>query len=124
MKRVWLSLGVIVFFFSGCSIVHVSSEYVTDNYYPEKKSAADINYLETVYQDHKVIAHAVVNTERRQTLDDVIGKLKKEAAVVGGDAITNIQTDATGAWKKLPAQKLIGRANIRVNFKADVIVFE
>lgn len=115
---------MIVFFFSGCSIVHVSSEYLTDEYYPEKKNTADIAYLETVYQDHKVIAHAVVNTERRQTLNDVIGKLKKEAAVVGGDAITNIQTDATGAWKKLPAQKLIGHANLRVNFKADVIVFE
>jgi hypothetical protein len=119
-----LSLGVFVFFLSGCSVVHVGSEYLTDDYYPQRKSPADVVYLETVNRQHVVIAHAVVNTERRQTLDDVVGKLKKEAAIVGGDAITNIQTDSTGAWKKLPAQKLIGHAHLRVNFKADVIVFE
>lgn len=124
MRGILLSLCVFVLLVSGCSVVHVGSEYLTDDYYPQRKSPADVIYLETVNRRHVVIAHAIVNTERRQTLDDVLGKLKKEAAIVGGDAITNIQTDSTGAWKKLPVQKLIGHANLRVNFKADVVAFE
>jgi hypothetical protein len=57
------------------------------------------------------------------TVDDAIDKLKREAAIMGGDAITEIETNSTGFWQSLPAQKLIKNAYVRVNFRAKVVVF-
>ena len=58
-------------------------------------------------------------------MEDVIDKLKYEAAILGGDAITNITTNAgTGKWAKIKPKKLFGNANVRTNFVADVIVFK
>ncbi len=50
--------------------------------------------------------------------------MKREAAILGADAITNIQSDATGAWKKLPAQEVVGNGYVRANFTATAIVFK
>ncbi len=116
-------LILFLFFATGCSIYSVDSQNVSDDFYPSRKSAADIVYLEKVGQPHTVIATVVVNTERHQQMDNVIEKMKREAAILGGDAITDIKTDATGTWKKLPAQKLIGNAYVRANFSASIVVF-
>ena len=51
-----------------------------------------------------------------------IEKMKSEAAILGGEAITDIQSDATGLWKRLPAQRTIGNAYVRANFTASVVV--
>lgn len=117
-------LFISLFILTGCSIYHVDSQNMTDNFYPSKNSPSDIEYLETVNQPHEVIGIAIVNTERRQTMDDVIEKMKYEAAILGGDAITDIKTDASGGWKKLPAQKFIGNAYVRANFSASIVVFK
>ena len=124
MKKLSLLL-IISFLTAGCSIYNVDSKNLTDEFYPPKRSANDVAYLENVTQPHQVIATVVVNTERRQAqrMDDVIAKMKREAAILGADAITDIKTDATGTWKKLPAQKLIGNAYVRANFSAAVVVF-
>ena len=70
-------------------------------------------------------------TERRQILEDVLPKLKQEAAILGGDVITDIQTDATGAWKnaigvwkRMKLQKLLGNAYVRANYTARVLVLK
>lgn len=47
--------------------------------------------------------------------------MKREAAILGGDAITDIQSDATGTWKRLPIQKTIGNAYVRSNYTAEVV---
>ena len=112
------------FFLTGCSLYTVDSQYMTDEFYPSKTSDTDIIYIENIDKPHDVIATIVVNTERRQTIANVLDKMKHEAAVLGGDAITNIQTNATGTWKKLPAQKLIGNGYVRANFSASVVVFK
>jgi hypothetical protein len=109
---------------SGCSVYHVNSEDITTNYYPSKQSINDVIHIEQVEREHEVIGYVTVNTERRQRLSDVINKMKREAAIMGGDAITNIQTDATGQWKNLPAQDVIGNAFVRANFTATVIFFK
>src|SRR3989338_439112 len=119
-----LSLFLIVLLASGCSLYTVSSEETTEEFYPSKSSASQTLYLERVNQAHKVIGYVTVNTERRKTLEEVVDKLKREAAILGGDAITDVQTDATGFWKKLPGQRLIGNAYIRINFKAAVVAFD
>ena len=123
MKRIYFLIAL-VFLTAGCSIYNVDSQNLTDEFYPSKRSANDVAYLENVTRPHEVIATVIVNTERRQRMDDVIAKMKREAAILGGDAITNIQTDATGTWKKLPAKKLLGNAYVRANFSASVIIFK
>ena len=119
-----ISLFLLVVVAAGCSLYTVSSEETTEEYYPPKSSANQVLYLDRVPQPHTIIGYVTVNTERRKTLEEVIDKLKREAAILGGDAITDVQTDATGFWKKLPAQRLIGNAYLRINFRAAIVLFD
>ena len=112
------------FMTSACSLYTINSEDTTTEFYPPKNSPNDVVVLDTVDKPHIVIANIVVNTERNQSLTDVIERMKREAAVLGGDAITNIRTNAgTGKWAQVKPQKLFGNANIRTNFIADVVVY-
>ena len=121
-NHLFLTVSIMVAL-TGCSLYNINSEDITADYYPSKK-AADVVYVENIGQPHEVIGYVTVNAERRQEVSEVMEKIKREAAVIGGDAITNIKTDASGAWKKLPAQKLLGNAYIRANFSATVVVFK
>ena len=116
----------LLFLTSGCSIYHVDSDQTSTNYFPAKKSANDVLYLEKVDEPNEIIGYVTVNTERihSETMEDIISKMKREAAILGADAITEIKTDATGEWKKLPAQKLVGNAYVRANFTATAIIFK
>lgn len=106
---------------SSCSLYRVNFEEVTSNVYEEKRPE-QVLVLETVTRAHEVIGYITVNTERNKSLQDVLQEMKRDAAKLGGDAITNIQSNATGTWKKVPVQKLIGNAYVRANFTATVIV--
>jgi len=119
-----MALIVTIVLLSSCSIYHVNSTDLTDEYYSPKSSNNEVVYVRNISRPYDVIGEVIVNTERRQISGEVIEKLKREAAILGGDAVTNIRTDATGIWKKLPVQKLIGNAFVRANFKADVVVFK
>jgi len=124
MKTI-LSVLVLSLVLSGCSLYHLDSEDTTLDYYPPKASLKDVAYIPNVSRNYVVIGKAFANGERRQlNAGETAHKLKMEAAKLGGDAITNIETDATGVWKKLPGQKLIGNAFVRANFRADVVVFK
>jgi hypothetical protein len=122
-QKIFLLLGLILII-SACSVYHVDSINTTDTYYPTKKTAQDVVYLEKIDRPAEVIGQITVNTERHQQMSEVLERMKYEAAILGGDAFTNIQTNATGSWKHLPAQKMIGNAYIRANFTADVVVFQ
>ena len=125
MKHVLLSTVCLLVFASGCSLYHVMSEYTTEDFYPAKETSAEIVYMETVNRPHEVIAVVTVNAERHQlNMENVIAKMKREAAILGGDAITDLRSDATGVWKRLPVQKTIGNAYVRANFTASVVVFK
>lgn len=118
-----LALGILTVLTTSCSIYHVSSVNTTDDFYPPKEQE-DVPYLEHIDQSYNVIGIVTVNAERRQNISDVLVKMKREAAILGGDAITDLKTDATGIWKRLPAQEIIGNAYVRANFTASVIVLE
>ena len=124
MSRLICCMMVFLLTNISCSVYHIDSQDISTDYFPCKVSANDVIYLDKINKPYRLIGHVTVNTERRQKINDVIDKMKREAAIMGGDAITNIKTDATGIWKKLPAQKLIGNAYLRANFTADVIVFK
>ena len=125
MKKInllFLSLAVVIF--AGCSLYHVDSKDTTLDFYPPKESADQIVYIENVQKPHQVIGYVTVNTERRQWMSEILEKMKREAAILGGDAITGISSDSTGEWKRLPAQEIVGKAYIRANFRATVVVFK
>lgn len=109
---------------SACTFYNVESEDATTKYYPSKKSADEVQYIENIKDKSEVIGYVTVTTERTQALESILSKMKREAAILGGDAITDIKTNASGEWKKLPAQGLIGNAYIHANFTASVVVLE
>ena len=131
MKSVILSLLIFTGLLSGCTVYQIDSKDTTQNFYPPKKSIDEVAYMEKVDKPYEEIGIVTVTTERRQTLEDVLPKLKQEAAILGGDIITDIQTDATGSWKKavsvwkkIKLQKLLGNAYVRANYTARVLVLK
>lgn len=123
MKKNIILWAALLFLTSACSIYHIDSEETTTNFYPSKSSPDQVKYVENVYQPYEVIGTVTVNAERSRAMNEVIEKLKKEAAILGGDAITDVKTNASGTWKKLPPQKFLGNAYIRANTTATVVVF-
>ncbi len=116
-------LAVLICALSACSLYHVNSEEVTSNFYASKKDPSSIVYVENVTRSHEVIGFVTVNAERRQSMPQVLEKMKKEAAILGGDALTNMTSNATGVWKKVPLQSLMSNAYIRANFTATIIAY-
>ena len=124
MTKKLFALAVLVLFTASCSIYHVNSVDSTDAFYPAT-APEDVVYMEDIDRDHEIIGTVIVNAERKQRdIDDIINKMKREAAILGGNAITDIRSDATGSWKKLPAQPMIGNGYVRANYSASVVVFK
>ncbi len=123
MKKIFL-LFVLAGVLTGCTLYQIDSRDTTQDYYPPKTDISQVQYLEKVDRAFDQIGIVTVTTERRKSLEDVLPKLKQEAAILGGDAITDIQTNATGTWKKIKFQKLFGNAYIRATYSAKVIVFK
>lgn len=93
MKTIFLFMSVLVLISSGCTFYAVDANEIlkASNKEVAKK---DIRYIENVSVPYEVIGHVTVNTERRNSMDEVIDKMKRQVAMLGGDAITNIiQTD-------------------------------
>ena len=124
MMRSFLLFIFLLLVTSGCTIYHIDSQETSGYYYPSKGSASEVIYLENINQPHKIIGYVTVNAERRQSLSEILAKMKREAAIIGADAITEIKTDSTGTWKKFPAQNVIGNAYLRANFTATAVVFK
>lgn len=122
MKKNIILWTALLFLTSACSVYHIDSQETTTNFYPSK-NPTQVEYLETVSKPHEVIGTVTVNAERSRPMDEILQKLRREAAILGGDVITDIKTDASGTWKKLPPQKLLGNAYIRANTTATVVVF-
>ena len=124
MKCFALSILLAVGFLSGCSIYQIDSKDTTSDFYQPKKSIDDVVYLEKIDKPYEEIGVVTVITERRKTLEDVLPKLKNEAAILGGDAITDIQTGSDDLWKNVKPHKLFGNAYTRVKYTAKVVVLK
>ena len=123
MKR-HLLLLILAVALTGCTVYQIDSKDSTENYYPPKTEINQVQYLEKVDRAVEEIGVVTVTTERRQSLADVLPKLKQEAAILGGDAITDIQSDATGMWKKIKPKKFFGNGYVRATFTAKVLIFK
>lgn len=123
-KRTFFLVLFLTISTNGCSIYHVDSQDISSTFHPSKRSINEVEYLSEVERPHEIVGYVTVNTERSQKFDEIIERMKREAAILGGDAIINIRSDATGQWKRLPVQDVIGNAYIRANYSAAVIIFK
>lgn len=123
MKKILFTL-IAAFALTGCTIYQIDSKDSAVDFYQPKNDISQVQYLEKVDQPFNEIGIVTVTTERRQGLADALPKLKQEAAILGGDAITDIQSDATDNWKRVKPKKLLGNAYIRATYTAKVIVFK
>ncbi len=130
MIRLFLILFLMAFS-SGCSVYQIDSKETSQEFYPPKKGIDEVSYVEKVDKPFEQIGIVTVTTERRQTLEDVLPKLKQEAAILGGDIITDIQTNSTGSWQKMTALTwkkfnlhVLGNAYIRAQYSAKVLVLK
>ena len=118
-----IKLFCLIILLSGCSLYRIASDETTADYYPPKSSSNEVLYLKEVPPPYKVIGYVKINTERNQKKEEIVEKLKHEAAAMGGDAITNISViDGEGASKNKLTQ-ILENARLRESYKADVVVF-
>jgi hypothetical protein len=124
MKRTLFIFLFLAIFSSGCTLYQINSNDTSKDYYVPKTSIDDVAFIEKVDRPYAEIGTVSVTTERNQTLEEVLPKLKQEAGMLGADAITDLHNGATKFWKSLPDQKIIGKANIRSIYTAKAIVWK
>jgi hypothetical protein len=124
MKHTLLLLLFLAAFTSGCTVYQIDSKDISQDFYAPKTSIDDVVYLEKVDKPYTEIGTVTVTTERNQSLSDVLPKLKQEAAVLGADAITDLQGTSSDLWKKLKPQQLLGNAYIRTDYTVKAIVWK
>jgi hypothetical protein len=112
---------------SGCTFYQIDSKDTTEDYYPPKTNLDDVAYVESsdkLDKPYNEIGLVTVTTERRQTLEDVLPKLKQEAGNLGADAITDIHSDGGDFWNSLKPQELLRNAYIRTRYTAKAVVWK
>jgi len=128
MKRHLLAFLFLSIFASGCTVYQIDSKDTSDEYFAPKTSVDDVAYVEKVDKPYTEIGTVTVTTERRQTLDDVLPKLKQEAGMLGADAITDVQAAPTDIWKAITtpkaSQQILGNAYIRNTYTAKAIAWK
>ena len=124
MKRILFTFLFLAVFSSGCSIYQIDSKDTSQDYYVPKTSIENVAYIEKVDKPYTEIGIVTVTTERCQSWQEVLPKLKQEAGMLGADAITDVQNDATNLWKKIAPRKLLGNAYIRTTYTARAIVWK
>jgi hypothetical protein len=123
MKNILLLLLILVGFSSGCTMYQIDSQDATLEYYAPKTSIDEVMYVEKPDKAYTEIATVSVTTERRQSLESVLPKLKQEAGILGADAITDVQKEAPSSWKKIARWKFFGNAYLRTTYTSKAIVW-
>lgn len=116
---------IMLLVFNGCTLYQINTEETSFDHHPAKTSKHEVAYLESVGQPHEVIGYVTINAERNQKKEEVVDRLKEQAAEIGGDAITNIKSDSLHArWVDHKVLGALSNANVRENYTADVIKFK
>ena len=124
MKQTLFILLFLAFCTSGCTVYQIDSKDTSQDFYAPKTSIDDVVYLEKVDKPYTEIGTVTVTTERNQALSDVLPKLKQEAAVLGADAITDLEASSSDMWKRLKPQQLLGNAYLRTDYTVKAIVWK
>ncbi len=117
MNRKLYLIVFLALILSACSLYKINSDETSLEFYEPKSTSSQVQFLENAdLPGFEVIGTVVVNTERRTPTDVVITKAKREAARLGGDAITNLREEPP-----LRKGKFFKNAYIRTNYRADVL---
>ena len=95
--------------FTGCSLYRVDSNAVSSDFYPPKDSADKVVYLEKLDKPYEVIGLVKITTDRTSPREEVLAKMRYEAAVLGADAVIELASD---------------HAPFRVEYTAKAVVFK
>ena len=123
MDRKFILLLAACFILTGCSFYSIGSQDTTLDFFPPKGSPDKVVYLEKVDRPHEVIGIATVDTERNRPFGEVVAKMKYEAAILGGDAVTDVRRDFGEDAGKRP-EEFLSNAYIRIRYTAKVVVFK
>ena len=124
MKRILFTFLFLAVFSSGCTVYRIDSKDISQDLYVPKTNIDDVAYIEKTDKPYTEIAIVTVTTERSQSWQDVLPKLKQEAGMLGADAITDVQNEATAFWKKIAPEKFLSNAYIRTTYTAKAIVWK
>jgi hypothetical protein len=124
MKRILFTFLFLAIFSSGCTVYQIDSKDTSQDLYVPKTNIDEVVYVEKVDKPYTEIGTVTVTTERSQSWQDVLPKLKQEAGMLGADAITDVQNDATDLWKKIAPRKLLGNAYIRTTYTAKAVIWK
>ncbi|MBF0618695.1 MAG: hypothetical protein HQL19_00850 [Candidatus Omnitrophica bacterium] len=106
MRRLILLLIAIIFL-AGCSVYRIDSQDTTLDFYPPKNTPERVQFLEKVEKPHDIIGIVTVATERSRPMAEVVTKMRYEASVLGGDAITDVRSEPSGILVRHTAKVVV-----------------
>lgn len=121
MKKAFPFFLCFLFFMCGCTTYHVDSVDTAVDFYPPKDSEDSVVYLKNVDRPFEVIGEISVVTEQVSSPEDVFVKMRREAAILGGDAFTDIRKDGK-EWRPDEHVRGISQGRILARYSAKVIV--
>lgn len=124
MVKHLLNYVIYAILLAGCSIYRIDSQDSTLDFYPPKSSFEQVACLEKVERPHEIIGIVTATTDRSRPTQEVINKMRHEAAILGGDAIIDIHSDDFNMGGKSENEGLFKGQSILVHYSAKVIVFK
>lgn len=115
MKNI-LSAFLAVFCFASCSFYSIESREDSPVITQPKKSFFDVEYEPEIKRKYVVIGDLRVRTERNRNMNDVIRKMKMEAALMGADAVTGIRIDDQPQEKE--------KSRLRIDYIGQAVVYQ
>lgn len=109
---------------SGCSVYRVDSQDTTLDFFPPKSSVDQVSYVASPERPHEIIGVVTLTADRAHPFAEAVDRMRQEAAILGGDAITDIRVgpDSFGGTSKGKKRTVV--ANIFEHYSAKVIVFK
>ncbi len=102
MKKINFLILTLTLLSAGCTSYAINAEEIAIKSLNKPQHERSVEYIENVSVPYEVIGQVTVNTERRNSREDVIDKMKHQADILGADAITNIiQTDKPSAITRI-----------------------
>lgn len=109
MLRMTALMTAFCLILAGCAVYRVDSKAASDGFYLPKGLADQVLYLESVDKPHDVIGIISLATERASPREEVLARMRAEAAILGADAITALLSDNEPIGVRYTAKAVVFR---------------